>query len=90
MIIPNIWENKIDVPNHQPALDAFGISTIPVWQISGMMVDFKIQHFESFKLEIQAKKLATNSLACQIGLGNSNSLLRDRSMKPPQYSKKTT
>ena len=28
MIIPNIWENKIDVPNHQPVmvLDGFGSS----------------------------------------------------------------
>ena len=25
MIIPNIWENKIDVPNHQPDNDGIGI-----------------------------------------------------------------
>jgi hypothetical protein len=23
MIIPNIWENKIDVPNHQPEMECF-------------------------------------------------------------------
>ena len=28
MIIPNIWENQIDVPNHQPAISMCGISPV--------------------------------------------------------------
>ena len=31
IIIPNIWENKIDVPNHQPVIyDWYGLWMMPV------------------------------------------------------------
>jgi len=38
MIIPNIWENKSHVPNHQPAMEL--IATIP----SFSMATFPILH----------------------------------------------
>ena len=37
MIIPNIWENKIDVPNHQPETDLLDLLSQKKVDLSGIV-----------------------------------------------------